>query len=352
MRSELRAEIAREENDAERRPTTIHTPPRKGESPWECSTVSETSVDSVRSRSCSIPGSSLSRASTACCRRTWHVVGDVAGALFDLKTGNLLGAAQLGMEAMKDLPQATKSQQQQPHSRRRGEPCGRAPVPRQPHARTVAAAGSGQADRPEQPARRLKQLTALLGGAKADAETGADAPAWRRIVEGCGHLREDRVDVDVGQARRDDHDDDDHDHHARDDVGMAWPPVEAGATAQRATSTGWRGEPRTPAPATANQTPATPAPPTSQAAATPAPRRRAAAATRRRHAQRRHRHPAAPASTAPTSGETISSMAQLNSMSDSAIRDAVIHGRISPEVAEGSDGDDGDPAAHERHHAR
>src|SRR6187551_3403207 len=39
------------------------------------------------------------------------VVGDVAGAVVDLKTGNFLGAAQLGMEAVKDLPQAAKGLQ-------------------------------------------------------------------------------------------------------------------------------------------------------------------------------------------------------------------------------------------------
>lgn len=34
----------------------------------------------------------------------------------------------------------------------------------------------------------------------------------------------------------------------------------------------------------------------------------------------------------PSTGQTISSLAQLNGMSDAAIRDAVINGRISPDV--------------------
>jgi hypothetical protein len=34
-----------------------------------------------------------------------------------------------------------------------------------------------------------------------------------------------------------------------------------------------------------------------------------------------------------SSGQTITSLAQFNNMSDAAVRDAVIHGRISPELA-------------------
>src|SRR6478609_12117650 len=64
--------------------------------------------------------------------KNMHVVGDAAGALFDLKTGNLLGAAQLGMEAMKDLPQATKSQTQQPQQQAAAGTLRGAPVPANP----------------------------------------------------------------------------------------------------------------------------------------------------------------------------------------------------------------------------
>jgi hypothetical protein len=41
-----------------------------------------------------------------------HFIGDAAGAYVDFQSGNLIGAAQLGMQAMKDLPQATQGQQQ------------------------------------------------------------------------------------------------------------------------------------------------------------------------------------------------------------------------------------------------
>ena len=91
--------------------------------------------------------------------KNMHVVGDAAGALFDLKTGNLLGAAQLGMEAMKDLPQATKSLQQQPQQQaRRGDLAAR-PCPPTRTLEPFAAAGGGKAF-DWQPHRLLKQLTA------------------------------------------------------------------------------------------------------------------------------------------------------------------------------------------------
>src|SRR3954466_11226072 len=61
------------------------------------------------------PGSLVKQAVNSVLPKNMAVVGDVAGAMFDINTGNPLGAAQLGMDAMKDLPQATKSlQQQQP----------------------------------------------------------------------------------------------------------------------------------------------------------------------------------------------------------------------------------------------
>src|SRR5262249_10616477 len=42
-----------------------------------------------------------------------HFIGDAAGAYVDFQSGTLIGAAQLGMQAMKDLPQATQGQQPQ-----------------------------------------------------------------------------------------------------------------------------------------------------------------------------------------------------------------------------------------------
>ena len=59
------------------------------------------------------PGNWIKQGLNSVLPQNMHVLGDTAGALFDLQTGNLLGAAQLGMQAVKDLPQATKGAQQQ-----------------------------------------------------------------------------------------------------------------------------------------------------------------------------------------------------------------------------------------------
>lgn len=273
--------------------------------------------------------------------KNMHVVGDAAGALFNLKTGNLLGAAQLGMEAMKDLPQATKSLQQQPQQQAAAGTLRGAPLPANPTLEPSPPPTTGKSIDLGGLLDILKQLTALLGGAKVDSpKPGADAPpgdasskaadtsATTATTATSTKPRTTTTTTTTTTTRE-------------TTSGWRGSPVEAGATAQRATSTGWRGEPRTPAPASTNQTApaptptstsqvsATPAPAsTSQAAATPAPGTNTAAAPASSASPA-----SAPASTAAPSGETISSMAQLNSMSDSALRDAVIHGRISPEVA-------------------
>ena len=275
--------------------------------------------------------------------KNMHVVGDAAGALFDLKTGNLLGAAQLGMEAMKDLPQATKSQQQQPQQQTAAGTLRGAPVPANPTLEPPPPPTTGKSIDLAGLLDILKQLTALLGGAKADSpKPGADAPPGDASSKAADTSREDRIDVDVDQARGDDHDDDDHHHHARDDVGMAWlagrgrRDSAAGnehRMARRAAHTGARVDESGGGHAGARVDESRRRPRRRRASTSQRrPRRR----PRRTPQQRQHQaHPRPPraASTASPNGETISSMAQLNSMSDSAIRDAVIHGRISPEVA-------------------
>ena len=273
--------------------------------------------------------------------KNMHVVGDAAGALFDLKTGNLLGAAQLGMEAMKDLPQATKSLQQQPQQQAAAGTLRGAPLPANPTLEPSPPPTTGKSIDLGGLLDILKQLTALLGGAKVDSpKPGADAPpgdasskaadtsATTATTATSTKPRTTTTTTTTTTTRE-------------TTSGWRGSPVEAGATAQRATSTGWRGEPRTPAPASTNQTAPAPTPTsTSQVRPRRRPRRRVRRRPRRRPGrtpqQRQHQaRPRRPRrrQRRRRSGETISSMAQLNSMSDSAIRDAVIHGRISPEVA-------------------
>ena len=107
------------------------------------------------------PGQWSNRESTASCRRTWPSSATSPARVVDVNTGNMLGAAQLGMDAMKDLPQATKSLQQQGQQ-------GAATTDRRP-ARTRTSTRRRhrhpEADRSEVPLMDvLKQLTALLNG--------------------------------------------------------------------------------------------------------------------------------------------------------------------------------------------
>jgi hypothetical protein len=274
--------------------------------------------------------------------KNMHVVGDAAGALFDLKTGNLLGAAQLGMEAMKDLPQATKSQQQPAQQQTAGGTLRGAPVPANPTLEPPPPPTTGKSIDLGGLLDILKQLTALLGGAKADSpKPSADSPPGDASSKAADTSAKTASTSTSAKPRSTTTTTTTTTTTRETTSGWRGSPVEAGATEQRATSTGWRGEPRTPAPASTSQTASAPTPAsTSQAAATPAPATTSQAATTPAPATNTAAAPAssaspasAPASTASPNGETISSMAQLNSMSDSAIRDAVIHGRISPEVA-------------------
>jgi hypothetical protein len=262
------------------------------------------------------------------------VVGDAAGAIFDLKTGNVFGAAQLAMAGLKDLPQAAKSQQQQAQQANGGTARGE-PVPTKPGMEPSpppAAAKPLDLGKLEE---LFNQILAMFGKkpdsppATTEARTTEKQSSWETTET-------------VGKAEK-----------AVHAVMDAVADCSAKKSAQSATTTttttthtttessGWRGEPRTApppekssawrgeprtasAPATTQTTSSAAAPTTSSAPAsaakpaTPAP---AASTT--------------PAAAAPATdtGQTISSMAQMNSMSDSAIRDAVIHGRISPELA-------------------
>jgi hypothetical protein len=312
------------------------------------------------------PGSLVKQVVNSVLPKDMAVVGDVAGAAFDLNTGNVLGAAQLGMDAMKDLPQATKSLQQQQPQQRPGQnpadalPRGTFPMlepPPPPPGKPIDMASLLDI---------LKQLTALLSGAKSDSSKGGDgAPAGdtpskladtsSKTTSSSSSSIQPRTTTTTTTTTR-----------TTEETTSGWrgSPVEAGATTEHATTSRWRGEPveagattehaatsrwrgepppperstttqTTTAPATSSSTPAASATPASSApASSPSAAPASSAPASSAPAS------SAPASStsgassaAPSSGETISSMAQLNTMSDSAIRDAVIHGRISPDLA-------------------
>src|SRR5262245_27440254 len=273
------------------------------------------------------------------------VVGDVAGAVVDFKSGNVVGAVQHGLEAVRDLPQAGGLlHANAKHAIARGPRFEPSPPP------LMSRAG-----KPFDLGALLKAIKALVAALHAQRSAATDKPAASSTANAASP---------GGTGAT-----------ARNETAVATHDDNHGSTARRASSSGtttvtvrtttverspWRGEPRTPVPADkpagtspvggasasaaanvasaasamsssssssaapatsapAASTPAASTPATSTPASTPAASTPAASTTK----------PAASAST----GQTISSMAQLDSMSDSAIRDAVIHGRISPEIA-------------------
>src|SRR5262249_49411652 len=108
-----------------------------------------------------------------------HFVGDVAGAVVDYETGNYIGAAKLGMQALQDLPQAAKGAQQKPGQTASGGTAGGKP-----------AAPNPALDPPPPPVARdlksfdwsellsaIKALTASLSGQSAKATAAATTKA-------------------------------------------------------------------------------------------------------------------------------------------------------------------------------
>ena len=294
--------------------------------------------------------------------KNMHIVGDAAGALFDLKTGNFLGAAQLGMEALKDLPQATKggAQQQQPpvvgHNAQPGL------LQKLPHLEPSPPPAAAKPLDMNALLAALKQLTDILSGKKPEgaktdtaktdtaepASTGSPSKAADTAAKTANAAASTpstptgtpttmtttttttttttpaRVEPRAADGASTTTTTTPARVEARaTDGGWHEPRTDAGERSE------WRGTPTTPPPRTASTpSPSTTATTSSTPASTPAAAAPAAASAPAASAA------AAPASSsAPASGETISSLAQLNSMSDSAVRDAVIHGRISPEVA-------------------
>jgi hypothetical protein len=261
------------------------------------------------------------------------VVGDAAGAIFDLKTGNVFGAAQLAMAGLKDLPQAAKSQQQQAQQANGGTARGE-PVPTKPGLEpSPPPAAAKPLD--------LGKLEELFNQILAMCGKKSDAPPATTEAKATEKQSSWATTETVGKAEKAVHAvmDAVADSSAKKSAQSATTTTtttthtmtersgwrgEPPTAAQPEKSSGWRGEPRTaPAPATTQTTSSAAAPTTSSAPASTAKPATAPAASPT---------PAAPTPATDT-GQTISSMAQLNSMSDTAIRDAVIHGRISPELA-------------------
>jgi hypothetical protein len=240
--------------------------------------------------------------------------GDAAGAFVDFKTGNPIGALQHAMEALRDLPQLVTGQ------------LGGS-------TRGAGARGSAQSE-PEPPAFRsrggkpfdwnellsaIRALTAALTAQKPPGAAASPAP------NGTGPAT-------TGTAPA-----------ANDAPAAPPPPASESPWRGRPTTAppaGWQGQPATPPPATAAPA-TTPAPAAPPPAPTPAAPPATPPATAPAAAAPPAAPPPAPAGTAPPAptappngvGQTIASLDQLRTMSDQAVRDAVINGRISPEVA-------------------
>jgi len=271
-----------------------------------------------------------------------HFVGDIAGAVTDYYTGNYIGAAKLGMDAMKDLPQAAKGAPQQ----------------------TQAAKANAMLDLPnKKPALELsppptakdpksfdvndllaaiKALTAALSGHGAPAATPAGqsgtaaATTSNNSTATPATTHQKSAKEAANEAAKE---------------GLVWTPGgpgvnvaarEAHRQAQAAASTPATTKPALAAdhPAAASTAATSSAPTTSSAqAAKPGPTAKSESPTKQDSVAKTET-PAKPDSAAATSaapssakGQTISSVSQLQGMSDSAFMDAVRNGRISPDVA-------------------
>lgn len=275
------------------------------------------------------------------------VVGDLAGAFVDFKMGNPIGAVQHAMEAVKDLPQAAKGLQ---GSASNGTNLNRLPPGMEPSPPPLASR-DGKAFDWNELLSAIKSLTAALSGRAAPAPGSASGTMDAAATPDAGPTNGATTKSDLPPANA-----------AANGASASATPAKTDTPATATTATAfqpepWRGQPvarpdggsgrRSTAaaepepwrgealagPASANasagsavaaaaQTPTTKA---EASAPPPAPDAPAASATTL----------TAPSSSRAT-GQTITSMSQLDGMSDSAIREAVIRGRISPEVAKDS----------------
>jgi hypothetical protein len=248
------------------------------------------------------------------------VVGDLAGAVVDFKMGNPIGAAQHAMEAVKDLPQAAKSLQGGAANGAAKDAAGAAD--KKPELEPTPPPASGESKPLDVGGlfAAIKKLTDLLSGltGKAGAATSARPEEQTKRGATTPDAASPKTEGNWRRAS------DDQLHDAR---------VKLETSRKEHTTTSWVGEPPTPAPAASTKGSAatagsTGSAPTSTPAAAPAADAPAAAPSPAASAPASASTPAASAK-----GQTITSLDQIKGMSDGAIRDAVINGRISPEIA-------------------
>ena len=205
------------------------------------------------------------------------VVGDVAGALFDLKTGNPLGAAQLGDGCDEGPPPGDEvAASSSRDSRRLRGPCAARPCRPTRRSNRRRRRSGKSIDLGEPP----RHLEAAHGAAQGAEGRRPETPALTRrgpaLVEGGGHLRDDgpAPTVDRRPGRSDDRPHTTTTTSTTHEPTSGWrgSPVEAGATARaRRDNADGAVEPRTPAPAVDDSTARRDAHVTSQRT-TPAPR--------------------------------------------------------------------------------
>jgi hypothetical protein len=278
------------------------------------------------------------------------VVGDAAGAVVDFKCGNFVGAVQHGMEAVKDLPQAAKAVQG-------GKPDAGGQLSKKPELDPTPPppSASGESKPLDMGGlfAAIQKLTSLLtdllnkkGGEAGTAAAKPDDASKSNVGGAPAHATKSSAKTDSATGNT-----------------AAAPSSSSSARSSgehvhvHFRALGSRGEPSSPEPGTGRTDPQTAgwrsrsSVPTGKTDAQVAewrgePRSAApTAGTKESSAPNASKEstPSAPATSKPASetasavnsskGQTITSLDQIKGMTDSAIRDAVINGRISPELA-------------------
>ena len=283
-------------------------------------------------------------------------VGDFAGAVVDFKTGNIGAALQHAMETVKDLPQLARGQQ--PAAGNAGTKLNLWPsLPHEPPPPPLASRQGKAFDWNDMLA-AMKALTAALNKQGTPGTPAPAAPATPSTAPG-GASSSDSASS-AGSSPR---------PLSRRAATLEWMhSMGAGTWRGGPPATNWRGQPPASAPAHSDRAPASSAQTASAVdrAATAVKDAAAAVKGAATSPAANTSAPAAPSTSAekppasdsqPTNaktdkgktdsaktdnaktdnaktstGQTISSLAQLNGMSDAAIRDAVINGRISPDL--------------------
>jgi hypothetical protein len=240
-------------------------------------------------------------------------LGGVAGAMVDFNLGNPIGGVQHAMEALKDLPQMkglqgkspngvdlNRNPSLEPSAPRDGKPFDWNDLLSAIKALTAALTGQGTSG-----TGRNQLLETVHKALPSGPAAQASAPAAPAAAAGEPAVA--AKERETSSAPR----------------GSSAPAATGTVRTTTVETSAWVGAPRTPAPATSASSHAPPANAASGSnaapAASPAPVADPPAAA------------SGPAS--PNNGQTITSVTQLQGMSDRAVKDAVMNGRIAPEVA-------------------